>query len=105
MIDIVEALCATHPDAQPPVGPAGAAPVAPAAPLARHRLILLEGNKERRCFVCSTPAQRKRTRHWCPACQVGCHEKCEAQLTHEDNLGLRVQRKRRAQDDAGGDGQ
>ena len=90
VIDIVEALCATqHPDAQPPqrppqraVGPAGAAPV---APIATNRLVLLEGKKEKRCFVCSTPAQRKRSRHWCPACKVGCHEKCEAQLTHEDN--------------------
>ncbi|KAK3732053.1 hypothetical protein RRG08_026440 [Elysia crispata] len=75
------------------------------APIATHRLVLLEGKKEKRCFVCSTPAQRKRSKHWCPACKVGCHEKCEAQLTHEDNLGLRMQRKRRAQDDAGRDSQ
>ena len=79
VIDLVEALCATHPDAQPPVGPAGA------APLARHRLIRLEGNKESGCFVCSTPAQRKREGVLCAALQVFC---VQHSSTKEKNKAL-----------------
>ncbi|KAK3751173.1 hypothetical protein RRG08_023931 [Elysia crispata] len=55
---------------------------------ATNRLVLLEGKKEYRCYVCSTPQRRRRSRHWCPACKVGCHEKCEAQLVHRDDIGL-----------------
>ena len=46
-----------------------------------HRLVLLPGKKESNCVVCSKPGARKRSRHWCPICQVGVHEKCEKTST------------------------
>ncbi|GFS24205.1 PiggyBac transposable element-derived protein 4-like [Elysia marginata] len=55
--------------------PPAAAP-RPQAVVPEHRLVLLEGRKEMRCYVCSTPQDRWRSRSWCPACKVGCHEQC-----------------------------
>ena len=69
-----------------------------------HHLILLEGRKEKDCVVCSkrstnpmSSAGRKRTRHWCPACQVGCHEQCEPQLNHETGRGQKKTRSVRSE--------
>lgn len=57
-----------------------------------HRLTLLPGKKEMDCYVCSDRSQpkgRKRSRHWCARCSVGCHERCEERLNHCDGLKKR----------------
>lgn len=89
VIEIVESLCNYNQAPNPGDGPAGFA-----ARVAEHRLVLLDGKKEWRCHVCSTPQRRRRSRHYCPACNVGCHERCEPQLQHRAGLGN--QRKRKA---------
>ncbi|KAK3763566.1 hypothetical protein RRG08_056990 [Elysia crispata] len=88
-IELVEGLCSGQPRQPAVLGLAGAA-------CATHRLVLLEGKKEYKCYVCSTHQRRRRSRHWCPACKVGGHEKCEVQLVHRDDIGL--QKKHRAMD-------
>lgn len=74
-----------------------ATPTAAIPQQATHRLFLLPGRKEMNCYVCSKPGARKRSRHWCPRCQVGCHERCEANFQHTDGIG--ASKKRRAIDD------
>ena len=69
----------------------------------QHHLILLDGKKEKDCVVCSVRGStradknssrgRKRSRHWCPACKVGCHERCEPNLVHQTDRGLKMKRK------------
>ena len=74
VVDVIESLCGPVDEPNPQ---------APIQPL--HRLFLLDGRKERDCVVCSdrsVPGGRKRSRHWCPACDVGCHERCEPRLQH-----------------------
>ena len=92
LMSVIESLCDIVP---PPAQPVTINP---------HHLKLLEGKKEKDCVVCSKRSAdkskstgRKRTRHWCPACSVGCHEKCEPFLVHETNRGLK--KKRRTNDD------
>ena len=91
---IVESLCA---DEQP--APEARAPT-PQPHAVQHALVRLEGKKEMDCFVCSDRISdrkkstgRKRSRRWCPACKVGCHEKCESQLEHITNQGLQKRRR------------
>ncbi|GFN98692.1 PiggyBac transposable element-derived protein 4 [Plakobranchus ocellatus] len=89
LIEIVEALCEGHERVPNPL-------VRPVVELPlRHGLVLLEGKKEKDCYVCSDRSKdkksstgRKRSRHWCPACKVGCHERCDPQLEHVTNQGL-----------------
>ena len=64
-------------------------PTEPSGPSTTHRLELLSDKKESNCYVCSTPARRRHTRHWCPICQVGVHEKCEKQFTHRGYIHRR----------------
>lgn len=100
ILSIVEDLCNCHLAAPPLPRPVQLLPDADAV-LEPHRLILLEGRKEKDCFVCSDRSKdkksskgRKRTRHWCPACKVGCHEHCEQQLIHKTDQGLTRKKKR-----------
>jgi predicted RNA-binding Zn-ribbon protein involved in translation (DUF1610 family) len=70
-------------------------PAPPATTLAPvvtdHICKLLDGRKERNCVVCSdsTAGVRHRSRHWCPGCGVGVHEKCLDQLRHGSHLHKR----------------
>jgi len=78
---VVEGLCTPTP---PPV----------ATPLCfsmLHVSALLDGKKERDCVVCSDRAAgiRRRSRHWCPGCGVGVHEKCFDGLEHCNRVGGR----------------
>ena len=47
-----------------------------------HEYTKLPLRKERYCAVCSERGLKKRSRHWCPACQVGVHEDCWKHLQH-----------------------
>lgn len=115
IVSVVEALCecdsSSNPAAQTPPPQTPSRPTTPtprpATPTHRniavlgtnHRLYLLEGRKEMDCYVCSdrkTPGGRKRSRHWCPLCEVGCHEKCESKLIHANGLGRHRKRRRLA---------
>ncbi|GFS08733.1 PiggyBac transposable element-derived protein 4 [Elysia marginata] len=96
ILSIVEALCSSQPQPRPQ-------PLQPVQPLAAnaHEICLLEGRKEKDCFICSdrskdkkTSQGRKRTRYWCPGCKVGCHPTCAAQLVHVTDQGLTRKRKR-----------
>lgn len=89
VIEILEMLCNYDPTPTPGEQPAGFV-----ARVAEHRLVLLDGKKEWRCYVCSEPKKRRRSRHYCPACNVGCHERCEPQLQHQTGLGNTPKRKR-----------
>lgn len=65
----------------PPTPPAPATPTeTPTDPI--HRLEPLPGKKESDCAVCSRPKARKRSRTWCPICQVGVHKACEPFFPH-----------------------
>ena len=88
LIEVVEALCEGH-ERVPTPQPVEQLP-------AQHCLVLLEGKKEKDCYVCSNRSKdkkssrgRSRSRYWCPACQVGCHQKCAPQLEHVTNQGAR----------------
>ncbi|XP_064610684.1 piggyBac transposable element-derived protein 4-like [Liolophura sinensis] len=86
VVAIVESLCGSL-EKQPPATP----------PAPEHHLKLLDGRKERDCVVCSdrySDGVRKRSRHWCPGCNVGCHANCEPNLEHYPRPA-RVGRKRR----------
>mgnify|MGYP002804405118 CR=1 FL=1 len=82
IVSVVEALC---------LGQGGVSQEQiPSTPLLsrgteEHGFALLPERKERDCAVCSDrsqPGGRKRSRHWCPACKVGVHEKCYPQFSH-----------------------
>ena len=75
LVSVVESLCSASDDPMPDQ---------PTQPTPQHRLILLPGKKEMDCVVYSDRkgGKRRRSRHWCPACQVGCHEKCEGNFNH-----------------------
>ena len=94
VIKVLESLCQNNKLAR---GPQRQAAPLPLQQPTIHRLVLLPGKLERNCHVCSTPGNRKRSRHWCPRCGVGCHERCEERLEHRDGLG--ASRKRRAAQD------
>ena len=81
LVSIVETLCSAA-DEEPPQ----AIPRA-----AQHHLVLLPGKKEMDCRVCSDRkgGKRRRSRHWCPACRVGCHERCAARLDHSQRPARR----------------
>lgn len=100
VVSIVETLCGATVNQ-------GAENIPLRAHVVQHRLVLLEDRKERDCVVCSNRyggGTRKRSRHWCPGCGVGCHERCEIELEHY-RRPARVGRKRRAAAEAdGGDG-
>ena len=89
IVSIVEALCSSTMATEPRV------PGHPSVPV--HRLVLLPGRNERECAVCSDRkgTGRRRSRHWCPGCDVGCHELCEPRLEHYKRK--RGGRKRRAE--------
>jgi len=55
-----------------------------------HVCTLVDG-KEGDCIVCSDRAAgiRRRSRHWCPGCGVGVHEKCFDGLEHRSRVGGR----------------
>ena len=104
VIKVLESLCQNNKLARGPQRQAAPLPLQQVplqqVPLQQptiHRLVLLPGKLERNCHVCSTPGNRKRSRHWCPRCGVGCHERCEERLEHRDGLG--ASRKRRAAQD------
>ena len=99
VISIVESLCLNNLLARGPQQRAAPMqqPALPHPQAATHRLFLLPGRKEMNCYVCSRPGDRKRARHWCPRCGVGCHERCEQRFEHKDGLG--ATRKRQRQDD------
>ena len=87
LMSVLEAFCGTpYVQPQPPMA------------IVLHHLELIEGKKEKDCFVCSKRTGegrkqgRKRTRHWCPACKVGCHQACEVNLVHETDQGLKKKR-------------
>ena len=89
LLDVIECLCG-YGDERPRV------PVATADEPPEHKLVTLEGSKEKDCFVCNQRSKdknsssgRKRSRTWCPACLVGCHKKCEQNLVHVTNQGLK----------------
>eukprot|EP00745_Piridium_sociabile_P033917 TRINITY_DN58298_c0_g2_i4.p1 TRINITY_DN58298_c0_g2~~TRINITY_DN58298_c0_g2_i4.p1 ORF type:complete len:699 (+),score=112.90 TRINITY_DN58298_c0_g2_i4:68-2164(+) len=88
VVCIVESLCGARDQQIQPD------PVRPLAPL--HRLVLLPGRRERDCVVCSDRhgrgGNRRRSRHWCPGCEVGCHERCEPQLEHFRRVARRGRR-------------
>ena len=90
IMSLVESLCAPFEPPTPHPRTATANPT--------HHLPLLDGKKERDCVVCSIRVRgnqgtgRKRSRHWCPACKVGCHELCEPLLEHETDRGLKRKR-------------
>jgi len=68
-------------------------PIPVATPLSApmlHVCTFLDG-KERDCIVCSDRAAgiRRRSRHWCPGCGVGVHEKCLDGLEHRSRVGGR----------------
>ena len=93
LIEVVEALCEGH-ERVPTPQPVEQLP-------AQHCLVLLEGKKEKDCYVCSNRSKdkkssrgRSRSRYWCPACQVGCHQKCAPQLEHVTNQGERKRPRR-----------
>ena len=94
IICVLEALCEPH--AQPAAHPVRPPPQ-PHAAVPTHHLSLLDGKKEKDCYVCSDRSRaggRKRSRHWCPLCEVGCHELCQPQLTHTTGLGRHKKRRR-----------
>ncbi|KAK3766148.1 hypothetical protein RRG08_006559 [Elysia crispata] len=105
ILPIVESLVSTanlQPQPEPQPQPQQQ-PALPLQPLAEptHELVLLEGRKEKDCFICNDRSRnskssqgRKRTRYWCPACKVGCHPTCLSQLTHVTDQGLTRKRKR-----------
>ena len=105
ILAIVESLVSTanlQPQPEPQPQPQQQ-PALPLQPLAEptHELVLLEGRKEKDCFICNDRSKnskssqgRKRTRYWCPACKVGCHPTCLSQLTHVTDQGLTRKRKR-----------
>lgn len=67
----------------------------------QHHLVLLPERKEMDCSVCSDRkgGRRRRSRHWCPACGVGCHEKCAARLDHSQGPARRGVQRRAADQD------
>ncbi|XP_032816689.1 uncharacterized protein LOC116945998 [Petromyzon marinus] len=63
-----------------------------------HQLSPIPAQRVRDCEVCGknrrVPGGRKRTRHWCPGCNVGVHEGCFPKLVHfhrENRRGRRPQ--------------
>ena len=80
---VVESLCGTAPD---PPNAAAAAPATPPPPpaLVGHQIAYLPGRTERQCVVCSDRKRglRRRSRTYCPGCDVGVHKTCFDQLEH-----------------------
>ncbi|XP_069461272.1 piggyBac transposable element-derived protein 4-like [Ambystoma mexicanum] len=82
VVDIIEALCLSqegtsseHSAATPLLAPSSK----------EHGFAILPAKKERDCAICSDrskPGGRKRSRHWCPGCNVGIHERCYPLLVH-----------------------
>ncbi|CAM9884776.1 unnamed protein product [Lampetra planeri] len=63
-----------------------------------HQLLPIPAQRVRDCEVCGknrrVPGGRKRTRYWCPGCNVGVHEGCFSKLVHfhrENRRGRRPQ--------------
>ncbi|XP_061413904.1 uncharacterized protein LOC133346396 [Lethenteron reissneri] len=63
-----------------------------------HQLSPIPAQRVRDCEVCGknrrVPGGRKRTRYWCPGCNVGVHEGCFSKLVHfhrENRRGRRPQ--------------
>lgn len=97
VVSVVESLCGATNHDQPTQS---ARPYIP-----QHCLKLLDGRKERDCVLCSdrySGGTRKRSRHWCPGCGVGCHKKCEPNLEHYKRQA-RAGRKRRSPQRGDGD--
>ncbi|GFO26855.1 hypothetical protein PoB_005336000 [Plakobranchus ocellatus] len=74
--------------------------VLPELPAAAPQARVPGKRNEYRCYICSTPQQRRQSPHWCPACKVSCHECCEPQLPHKNDLGLQKRKRRRAPPDS-----
>ena len=92
LMSVIEVLCSVE-------EPAPTAGIGTAAAVLSHHLKLLDAKKERDCAVCNkrskdkkTSAGRKRTRYWCPACNVGCHQHYEPALVHETGRGNKRQK-------------
>lgn len=71
--EVVEGLCTPAPQPEQPMSLS-----------LQHQCVLLPDKKERDCVVCSDRSAgiRRRSRHWCPGCDVGVHGQCFVQLEH-----------------------
>lgn len=88
LVSVVNSL--TEPQAdipQPVAGPGGDAPC--------HILTHLPGQLSRFCEICKEKNIKKRSRFWCPACNIGVHRECFHMLQHYWRP-LRPGRKRKA---------